>query len=124
MVIKNNLHVKKGDVVKIKISEIHKGKIVSEQSRMKMSISQRKRKGRPISNETRLKLSAARKGKKHSEETKAKMSASAKGKNTWCKGRKLSTESINKIRIALLGKKRPPHVGMAVAAANKRRALA
>ena len=48
---------------------------------------------RPISEETKKKLSAAHKGKKLSEETKHKMSVVRKGKHSGMKGKHLSAES-------------------------------
>ena len=59
------------------ISKVHKGKIVSEETRAKMSVASKKKRHTP---ETRAKLSAVNKGKKCSDETRAKISASLKGK--------------------------------------------
>ena len=61
--------------------------------------------GRPRSEETRRKLSAAHKGMKHSEETKQKMSTARKGK-------KKSEEHRRKLSEAKLGKKMPEKVAL------------
>ena len=66
--------------------------------------------GKKHSLETKRKLSIIakqRKGRKHSKETKQKMSISAKGKNTWTKGKTLSEEHKIKIGKSKVGKKRP-----------------
>jgi hypothetical protein len=66
-----------------KISEVHKGKILSEESKKKMSEA---KKGKIFSEETRQKISEANKGntnmlgKIFSEETRQKMSEASKGK--------------------------------------------
>lgn len=59
------------------------------------------------SNETKIKMSVGRKGinnsfynKNHSEESKFKISNSLKGKPSWNAGKKLSTEHIEKLKIA------------------------
>ena len=59
------------------MSKVHKGKIVSEVTRAKMSVASKKKRHTP---ETRAKLSAVNKGKQCSDETRAKISASLKGK--------------------------------------------
>ena len=58
---------------KKKISESHKGKIVSEETKLKL-------KNRKISEESKIKLRNFRKGKKLSEETKKKISSSNKNR--------------------------------------------
>ena len=58
------------------MSESGKGKIISEETKQKMSEWQI---GRKLPDETKRKLSEAGKGKKHSEETKQKISESCKG---------------------------------------------
>lgn len=71
------------------------------------------KKGEKISDELRLKLSLAKKGKKFSEEHRKNLSLSHKGKipsnieilKTCNIGRKLSKETIEKIRQSNLGKK-------------------
>jgi len=59
------------------ISKHHRGKVVSEETRRKISESG---KGRVLSEETRRKLSEAQKGRVQSEETKRKLSEANKGK--------------------------------------------
>ena len=63
---------KLGDITKEKISAIHKNKIVSTESKLKMSISQKARS--PISDITREKLRIAATGRKVSDETRVKLS--------------------------------------------------
>ena len=55
-------------------------KPLSAETKRKLSEAAKKRKGRPVSESTRKKLAAARLGKKHSTETKLKMSNSAKNR--------------------------------------------
>lgn len=68
---------------KQKMSELRKGKKLSEEAKIKMS---ELRKGKKLSKETKQKMSKSRKGKKHSEETKRKMSKTKKGKPSNTKG--------------------------------------
>lgn len=70
--IKNNISIK------------NKGKIVSEESRLKMSLSKKGKKGHLKSEETKLKISKANKGKIRDEETKLKISESIK--EMWLNG--------------------------------------
>jgi hypothetical protein len=81
------------DETKAKIGAAHRGKVVSEETRVKLSEI-----GKNISEETRAKMSA----RTHSEETKAKISAS------WSEERKVekSLESIAKSTAKNTGKKR------------------
>jgi hypothetical protein len=112
------------ELTKIKIAEfssqLHKGKIVSAETRAKQSAKAKGRvspnKDRPMSEEQKQKLSVAHKGKsiapetvakiletrknyKHSEETKQKISAGNKGKQVI-----ISEETKQKISIALKGR--------------------
>ena len=80
------------DEAKAKISKANLGKIVSDETRLKMSISTKN-----MSNETKLKLSIA--GKNASVELRAKRSHAAKN---------ISNETRAKRSLALTGKKRPP----------------
>ena len=64
----------------MKMSENNKGKILSEETKMKISESQIGKKRGPMSEETKLKISNANKGKPKSEEAKKKMSDAKKGK--------------------------------------------
>lgn len=85
---------KHSDETKRKIGLAHKGKIVSAESKLRMSISQSNR-----SNETRLKMSLSQKGKKKSFESIKKTVLG----NT---GQKRTDEVKRKISLALKGKKR------------------
>ncbi len=75
-----------------KISKLHKGKIVSEETRRKLSESCKgrpsPRKGVILSEETKQKLREANLGKKMSEETKRKVSEALQGRPAWNKGKK------------------------------------
>jgi hypothetical protein len=66
-----------------KMSEAQKGKEISEETRLKMSKSQKERKRKPHSQETKAKISKTVSNlerKPHSEETKRKISEARKGK--------------------------------------------
>ena len=56
-------------------------------------------KGQKTPKGVRKKLSEAHVGKKHSAETRKKISKANKGKDTWCKGKKLSEKTKEKMRI-------------------------
>jgi len=119
------------DVSKAKISEAHKGHIVSAETRTKISEAN---KGRKHTDATKAKMSEARKGHKHTDATKAKMSEARKGHIVSAetrtkiseankgrivsaearanmseaqKGKKLSAEHRAKISDALKGKNNP-----------------
>ena len=81
------------DETKRKLSESHKGYIVSEETKRKISEGN---KGKKISEETRKKISEAKKGHSVSDETRIKMSEASKG-NTSHKGHKHSKEAIEKM---------------------------
>lgn len=66
------------EITRQKLSFVHTGKKMSEESKKKMSNS---KKGRKLSEETKNKLSQINKGKKMSDSTKLKMSKSKKGLN-------------------------------------------
>ena len=53
-----------------------------------------------------IKMKKARANFKHKAETIQKLKESCKGKNTWMKGRKLSEETKEKMRLAKLKKKK------------------
>lgn len=83
-----------------KMSEVGKGRIVSEETKKKISRANKGKpswiKGKHLSEETKKKLSAAKKGKptwnkgKHlTEEWKRKISEANKGRKCWCEGLKL-----------------------------------
>lgn len=57
---------------------------------------------KPVSDETRLKLSAGRLGKTHSEESKAKTSATMKGRSNFA-GKRHRNESKDAIAASMLG---------------------
>ncbi|WP_412464223.1 NUMOD3 domain-containing DNA-binding protein [Flavobacterium mekongense] len=61
-------------------------------------------KGRIVSSETRLKMSIAHKGKKMSKEHRLKTSLRCKGMNAWNKGIKMRQETIMKISSSMKGK--------------------
>jgi hypothetical protein len=84
-----------------KISEVHKGKILSEESKKKMSEA---KKGKIFSEETRQKMSEASKGKIKSEETRQKMSEAKKG-NTNMLGKIFSEETRQKMSLVQRNKK-------------------
>jgi hypothetical protein len=80
-----------------------KGRIFSEESKKKMSDSQKKvSRDWVITDETREKLSAAMTGRKWTDEMRRNMSNSIKG-------RKLSPEWIKNMALSRMGKKRKPH---------------
>ena len=99
----------------IKHSEEHKrnislgltGRIVSEETKLKISIANKgKTLGRKLLPETKAKMSLAqkghhRKGWKLSEQTRANISKGHIGTNTWMKGKKLSEEWKKNIRKAV-----------------------
>ena len=61
-----------------KISEANRRRVVSDETRAKMSVHRKGKPGRPNSIETRAKMSAALKGRVISEEQKSKVSAAMK----------------------------------------------
>ena len=65
---------------------------------------QNSRYGKPMSEETRRKLSESHKGKHLSEEHRKNVSASLKGKVPWNKGKHLSEETRRKLSESLKGK--------------------
>ena len=81
------------------------GRIVSAETRLKMSNSMRGKNTRPMSEETKQKISSANKNRVLSEETKNRMSLARKGKPTGRKGlpgKPLSEETKRKISLAHL----------------------
>lgn len=97
-------HPKYTEAVCLKISKANKGRIVSEETKKKLSEIGKGRvspnKGKTMSEEQKLKLSVANKGKKLSEETKLKVSVSNKGK-------KRSLKAKENYRKSKLGNKNP-----------------
>jgi len=72
-------------------------------------------KGQKTPKEVRKKLSEAHMGKKHSDETRKKISKANKGKVAWCKGKKLSEETKEKMR----NKRRTPEARIKAGMAGK-----
>lgn len=97
-------HPKYTKAVCLKISKALKGRVVSEETKKKLSEIGKGRtspnKGKPMSEEQKIKLSIAGKGKKLSEETKQKISVSNKGKLR-------SDEAKERYRNSKLGNKNP-----------------
>ena len=88
-----------------KMSDCKKGikrKPLSEKHKQKISLSKKDIKRKPLSEETRQKISNGNKGKKMSNEAKQKMSISAKGK-------KLTEETKEKMSKSKKGIKRKSH---------------
>lgn len=85
------------DEHKKNISKAHKGKTISEETKKKMSKSQKLVKRKPMSEETKEKIRNAKKGVKLSEETKKKMSESHMGEKNHFYGKTHSNETIIKI---------------------------
>ena len=75
----------------------HKGKIVSEKTRKKMSIAHKGRKYKIVTEETKRKMSLAQKGRNFSEKTRKKMSEAKKGRTGSRTGKKCSEETKLKI---------------------------
>jgi 5-methylcytosine-specific restriction endonuclease McrA len=80
------------------------GKICSEETKRKISISNIGKKRGPISEEHKRRIIEANTGRRHSEESKKRMSEMRKGK----KHPPMSEESKRKISLANKGKKKPP----------------
>jgi hypothetical protein len=81
-----------------KLSEIHKGKKVTEETRKKQSESH---KGKKFTEEHKKKMSEALLGRVHSEESRKKMSEAKKGKDSPAYGTKHSYEVKKKISESL-----------------------
>ena len=81
-----------------KLSEIHKGKKVTEETRKKQSESH---KGKKFTEEHKKKMSEVLLGRVHSEESRKKMSEAKKGKNSPAYGTKHSYEVKKKISESL-----------------------
>ena len=91
------------DVVRQRLSEAHKGKHLSEETKMKISEnSARYWKGKHLYESTKEKLCKAMYGKHHSEETKRKISEHNAKSSL---GKHLSDEMKEKLRQCNLGKK-------------------
>ena len=83
-------------------SNRHRGKIVSQETKDKVSISNT---GRIRTEETREKIRKANLGREVSQETRDKLSISNTGKNTYIR----SEETKRKLSLSHLGVKRGPH---------------
>ena len=81
----------------------NKGMHHSDETRKKISESQKGKKGSHHSKDTRKKISESMKGKKLSEEHRRKLSEAHKGKMTWNKGKHLSDDTRRKISESLKG---------------------
>lgn len=97
------------------ISKANKGRVISEETRKKISetvsktmtpehraLLSEKVKGFKHTDEAKQKIAEAGKGRQYSEETKKKIGAAQKGKV-------VSEETRQKLRLAILGKKRGPY---------------
>jgi len=80
--------------IKKKISEAHKGKKHSEESKIKMSLA---KKGKKLSEEHKRKIRLKSIGRKHTDETKKKLSKSHKGEkcNFWQGGKSFELYGID-----------------------------
>jgi hypothetical protein len=121
---------------KRKVSAAHKGntyrrgkKMTPEQCQQMSEARKGKpgnRKGKPASEETRMKLrawrvmqeSSAMKGKHHSEETKAKISEAKKGTPSWNKGLPQKPGLIESMNNKWRGSKHPPEIIEKIRAAS------
>ena len=79
----NHLENLEWELISEHLSKHHKGKVLSEEAKRKVSEA---RKGRLLSEETKKKMSEARLGVKKSEETKRKMREAGKGRLFWNDG--------------------------------------
>lgn len=103
---------KHSEKAKKKMSEARKGRLVTEETRQKLSISLKgKNIGIKLSEETKRKISETKKGIKLSEETRKKMSKSKKEKYKTeihhMVGKHLSEETKRKLSEAKKGKNHP-----------------
>lgn len=95
-----------------KIGKSNLGRVVTKETREKISAALRGRKAKPFSKETREKLSMSNKGKVRSEETKKRMSEAHKGQV-------VSEECRRKLSARLKGVKKDPEVVKRMAATKK-----
>lgn len=116
--VPNRKGIKLSEETKNKLRIANLGKVISEETRMKMSKSQKLRNSKKIkiekivikkkrfcSEETKKKIGLANSGRKMSESQKLKISNSKKGKTSWNKGLKFSEESKLKMSIAAKNRK-------------------
>jgi hypothetical protein len=92
---------------KLKVSKIHKGKVVSDETKEKIRQAWERRKARQpeMSEETKQKIGKANRGKKRTLETRLKMQEAALGRPSPTKGMKMPEEQKAKISEALKGRK-------------------
>jgi group I intron endonuclease len=129
---KRNVGNQRSEETKMKISKSRTGIVFSEETKIKMRESARKRihkklgpmsdevkkkiseslRKRFLTEETKKKISESKLGKKHSDETKSKMSESQKGKV-------ISEECRQKIRESLLGRSPTDETRKKISEANK-----
>jgi hypothetical protein len=84
---------------KMNVSKLHKGKMVSDETKAKLSAS---KKGKPTWN----------KGKTHTEETRAKIASASKGRIGTFKGKTHTEETRAKLSAAQKGKPKPKYACM------------
>jgi hypothetical protein len=114
---KNLLGYKHTDATKLKISLGNKGKIVTEETKKKLSLNHKGMQGKVLSDEAKLKISQASKGRKHSEESKLKISLANTGRiisdetkqkiSNTLKGTHISDETKLKMSLAMKGENHP-----------------
>jgi group I intron endonuclease len=95
-----------------------KPKIISAETRARISAAHKGRKHGPMSAEHRAAIGARNKGHVHTAEAKAKIGAASRG-NTHCRGRKLSPEHRAKILAHLTGRKVSDETRAKLSASNK-----
>lgn len=116
------------ELIRIRGNEGSRGRVVSEETRAKISASKKGKPGksRRQTNETRAKISASKKGVPSplkgvtlSTEHRAKLSAANMGKPAWNKGVRPTDEAIEKQRRALIGRKMTDDQKAKMSAAKK-----
>ena len=85
-----------------KLSEAHKGTVVSEEVKNRIS---KTLKGKKVSAKTREKLSIAAKNRKISEDGRSSLSKAHIGQVPWNKGKRLSEEHVRKHKESMKGRK-------------------
>ncbi len=118
-----------------KISEVQKNKILTEETKLKMSLAAKKAWANPeirarkiaaqhnrgpISEETRNRMSEAKKGKKLSEEHKNKIGIASKGRVSWITGKHHTEDTKRKISIATREQLTDPEIRKKISIAAKK----